>query len=193
MKKMLGSLILLLGLNMISKVTFAHCDTKDGPVVLAAIKAIEKQNLNYALIWVQPEQETELKEAFEIVMKVRVLNKDAEKLADNYFYETIVRLHRTGENMPFTGVKPAGTPIDSKILAADRAIENGNLSSLVGLVPKERQAELKKLFNKVMALKQYDVNNVQEGRKYVEAYVHFFHFAEGEGVHNPSNKNHMGH
>ena len=31
-----------------------------------------------------------------------------------------------------------------------------------------------------MSLKNFDVNNVQAGREYIEAYVQFFHFAEGE-------------
>ena len=35
--------------------------------------------------------------------------------------------------MPFTGVKPSGTPIDEKILAADKSIEIGNLSPLTGM------------------------------------------------------------
>ena len=29
-----------------------HCDTRDGPVVKAAIKALETGNLNYVLIWI---------------------------------------------------------------------------------------------------------------------------------------------
>lgn len=37
-----------------------------------------------------------------------------------------------------------------------------------------------------MLLKNFDVNNVQAGREYIEAYVQFFHFAEGEEGHNPS-------
>lgn len=185
MKKLILSLLLLAGFLILSTTSFAHCDTKDGPVVAAAIKAIEQNNINYALIWIQPAYEKELKEAFERVMKVRVLSPEAKELADNYFFETLVRLHRSGEGMPYTGVKPAGTPIDEKILAADKSIEAGNLASLNKLVPKARQAELKKRFDKVMSLKQYDINNVSAGREYVEAYVQFFHFAEGEGEHSP--------
>jgi hypothetical protein len=188
MKKLILSLILLTGFILTFKTSFAHCDTKDGPVVAAAIKAIEQNNINYALIWIQPAYEKELREALESVIKVRVLSPEAEKLADNYFYETLVRIHRSGEGMPYTGVKPAGTPIDEKILAADKSIAVGNLSSLNSLVPKARKAELKKRFDKVISLKQYDINNVQAGREYVEAYVQFFHFAEGEEEHNPAHK-----
>ena len=118
-------------------------------------------------------------------MKVRVLSAEAEKLADNYLFETLVRLHRSGEGMAYTGIKPAGTLVDKKILAADKSIAVGNLSPLNDLVPKDKWAELKKRFEKVILLKNYDVNNVPAGREYIEAYVQFFHFAEGEGEHNP--------
>ena len=160
--------------------TFAHCDTKDGPVVADARKAIEKNNVNYVLKWVQAATEKEIKEAFELTMKVRALSPDAKKLSDNYFFETLVRVHRSGEGVPYTGVKPSGTPIDEKILAADKSIELGNLSPLNYFVPKDKLEELKKRFDKVMSLKKFDINNVEAGREYIEAYVQFFKFAEGE-------------
>lgn len=185
MKKVISPLFIFITLLVTSGISKAHCDTKDGPVVAAAIKAIQNNNVNYALIWVKPAYEKEIKEAFASTMKVRVLSSDAQKLADNYFFETLVRLHRSGEGMAYTGVKPTGTPIDKKILAADKSITLGNLSPLKALVPKNKFAELEKRFDKVMSLKQFDVNNLQAGRKYVEAYVQFFHFAEGEEDHNP--------
>jgi hypothetical protein len=158
----------------------AHCDTMDGPVIADAIKAIEQNNVNYVLKWVQPVNENEIKDAFVLIMKVRLQSPEAKLLADNYFFETLVRVHRSGEGVPYTGLKPSGTPVDEKILAADKSIEIGNLSPLNGLVPKGDLPELKKRFDKVMSLKNFDINNVQAGREYIEAYVQFFHFAEGE-------------
>lgn len=193
MKNLIPVFLFLLGLFISSQPSFAHCDTKDGPVVAAAIKAIEQNNINYVLIWIPPGDEKELKQAFELTMKVRGLSPEAKTLADNYFFETLVRLHRSGEGIPYTGVKPSGTPIDMKILAADKSIAAGNLSPLNDLVPKDKSAELKKRFEKVMSLKNFDVNNVQAGREYVEAYVQFFHFAEGEEEHNPGHLEESGH
>ena len=77
-------------------------------------------------------------------------------------------------------MKPSGTPIDDKILAADKSIEIGNLSPLKNMVSKDILQELTKRFNKLMSLKNFDVNNVAAGREYIEAYVQFFKFAEGE-------------
>jgi len=174
------SLLLFSVLFLFSKVTFAHCDTMDGPVIADAKKAIMEKNVNYVLKWVRPQDEAEIKYAFNLSMKVRVLSPEAKELSDKYFFETLVRVHRNGEGVPFTGVKPTGTPIDEKILAADKSIEIGNLSPLNNMVPKEKQPELTERFKKVMSLRNFDVNNVEAGREYIEAYVQFFHFAEGE-------------
>ena len=186
MKSIVSSVLLFNVLLIFSHASFAHCDTKDGPVVAAAMQAIKHNNINYALIWVKPAYEREIKDAFESTMKVRVLSDEAEKLADNYFLETLVRLHRVGEGITYTGIKPPGTPVDKKILASDKSIALGNLSPLKGLVPENKWKELKKRFEKVLLLKNYDVNNIAAGRKYIDAYVQFFHFAEGEGEHNQS-------
>ena len=51
------------------------------------------------------------------------------------------------------------------------------------MIEKEKLPELKERFEKVIALKNFDVNNVEAGRKYIEAYVKFFKFAEGEEDH----------
>jgi len=70
--------------------------------------------------------------------------------------------------------------VDDKIIAADKSIEIGNLSPLKDKVPEEMLPELTERFEKVMALRNFDVNNVKAGREYVESYVRFFKFAEGE-------------
>jgi hypothetical protein len=152
----------------------------DGPLIKDAMQAIGQNNVNYVLKWVSSENETEIKNVFNLMMKVRELSPEAKDIAEKYFFETLVRIHRSGEGMPFTGVKPHGTPIDEKVLAADKSIEIGNLSPLTDLVAKDILPELTKRFDKVMSLKNFDVNNVEAGREYIEAYVRFFKFAEGE-------------
>jgi hypothetical protein len=168
--------ILILSTN----VTFAHCDTMDGPLVADARKAMEQNNVNYALKWVSAASESEIRDAFTLVMKVRGLSHEAKELSEKYFFDILVRIHRTGEGVPFTGVKPSGTPVDEKILAADKSIEIGSLSPLEGKISKDEMPELIKRFENVMSRKNFDVNNVEAGREYIEAYVHFFKFAEGE-------------
>lgn len=86
----------------------AHCDGLDGPVVKAAQRALETRNPALVLIWVQEQDEPEIRKAFEQTLAVRALSSQARELADRFFFETLVRVHRAGEGAPFTGLKPAG-------------------------------------------------------------------------------------
>jgi len=164
-------------------VTFAHCDTMDGPLIADARKAMSQDNVNYVLKWVSAANESEIRDAFNLVMKVKGLSPEAKELSEKYFFDTVVRIHRAGEGVPFTGVKPSGTLVDEKVLAADKSIEIGNLAPLSGMVSNNDLSELTELFNKVLSLKDFDVNNIKAGRDYIEAYVQFFKFAEGEEAH----------
>jgi hypothetical protein len=173
-------LFILSMLILSTNITFAHCDTLDGPLIADARKSMGQNNVNYVLKWVSAANESGIRDAFNLVMKVKGLSPEAKELSEKYFFDTLVRIHRAGEGEPFTGVKPSGTPIDDKVLAADKSIEIGNLSPLKNMVSKDILQELTKRFNKVMSLKNFDVNNVAAGREYIEAYVQFFKFAEGE-------------
>lgn len=171
-------IILLLMLS--ANVTFAHCDTMDGPLIKDARQAIAQNNINYVLKWVSSQNEAEIKDAFRLMMKVRESGPEGKELAEKYFFETLVRIHRSGEGVPYTGIKPSGTPVDEKIMAADKSIETGNLTPLAAGISKDKLHELTIRFDKVMSLKNFDVNDVEAGREYIEAYVRFFKFAEGE-------------
>lgn len=172
--------VALIMVLVLPKKASAHCDTMDGPTAIDGKKALETKNINYALKWISPDYEEELLKIFELSIKVRSLSPEAQELADRYFLENLVRIHRAGEGAPFEGLKPSGIPIDEKVAAADKSIEIGNLSPLEGLVSHEEMHELEERFKKVVSLKDYDVNDVEAGRAYIEAYVSFFKFAEGE-------------
>ena len=172
-------MVVVINLALPKKVS-AHCDTMDGPTAIDGMKALETKNINYALKWIMPEWEEELASIFNLSLKVRHLNDDAKELADRYFLENLVRIHRAGEGAPFAGLKPAGIPIDEKVAAADKCIEIGNVSPLEGLVSPEEMPELEKRLKKALTLKDFDLNDVRAGREYIEAYVSFFKFAEGE-------------
>lgn len=179
--KTFATLVVAVGIMIFSPLTAsAHCDTMDGPTVKDGIKAMDENNVNYVLKWVMPEYEKEITDKFNLSMKVKDLSPESKELAEQYFFSELVRLHRAGEDAPFDGLKPSGTPIDEKVKAADESIAVGNLSPLEGLIEEEKIPELTERFEKIMALKDFDVNNVEEGREYIEAYVMFFKFAEGE-------------
>ncbi|MDS0525819.1 DUF6448 family protein [Clostridium sp. SHJSY1] len=192
--KIISTLLIALTLVVsIPTMASAHCDTMDGPTITDAKKAIESNNVKYVLKWVTPENEKEISKIFDLTMRVKGLNSEAKELSENYFFENLVRIHRAGEGAPYTGIKPSGTVIDPKEAAADKSIEAGNLSPLENLVEKERMPELKEKFEKVTSLKNFDANNVEAGREYVEAYVKFIHFAAGEeeeGAHHATETGH---
>lgn len=156
----------------------AHCDGLDGPVVRAARQALQTNNVNLVLIWVQPADEPELRSAFQQTLAVRKLSPESSTLADRYFFETLVRLHRAGEGAPYTGLKPAGRDLGPAIPAADQAIESQSTDALEALLWKEMREGLRAAFARVQARRKYDPNDVSAGREYVKAYVEYIHFAE---------------
>jgi len=158
----------------------AHCDTAEGPAVKDGRKALTTGDINYALKWIAADGEAELRDVFGKALKVRTLGADAAELADRLFLETMVRIHRMGEGVGFTGIQPAGTQIDPVVTAADEAIVRSSDADLLPMVPQERRAELDKRFHAAVAIKDFDVDDVAAGRRYLAAYVSFFKYAEGE-------------
>jgi Family of unknown function (DUF6448) len=157
---------------------FAHCDSLDGPVVQAARQAIASGDVNLVLPWIPPDQDSTIRQAFLRTMSVRTLNITAQELADTWFFETLVRVHRAGEGAAYEGLKPAGTEVGGAIRAADKALATGDVQTLEKKLTSAVQQGLRERFSRVQQSKGYHPANVNDGRKYVAAYVDFIHFAE---------------
>ena len=156
----------------------AHCDTLDGPVVAAARMALLRGEITPVLKWVKKDAEPELRAAFQQTLTVRVANPKARELADRYFFETLVRLHRAGEGAPYTGLKPAGAQTEPAVEGADKALETGSIDAVIKLVTGDVAAGIRARFNRtVEARKQADAS-VEAGREFVEAYVDYIHYVE---------------
>ena len=164
----------LLGSNNL----FAHCDGMDGPVITAAKQALETGDVNLVLIWVSKKDEVEIRKAFQKTLAVRKLNPEAKELADMYFFETLVRIHRAGEGEPYTGIKPAGRDLGPAIPAADKAIADGKLEPLYKILTDKIHEGLHGKFEEVIKKKDFKKNDVDAGRGFVEAYVPFVHYVE---------------
>jgi phosphotransacetylase len=171
------SVVLLIAVSAFNT-TFAHCDSVEGPVVKAAQKTLETGNINYVLVWVRAEDEQEIKAMFDSVNKVRALSPEAKELADMYFFETVVRVHRMGEGVGYTGLKPVGYQPEEGIEAADIAIAENSLEPIYAHLDEEQNPKVKEYFAELQSKKDYDVNDLKAGREYVEAYVHFIHYVE---------------
>lgn len=156
----------------------AHCDTMDGPVVMAAQRALATSDLDHVLAWVRAQDEPEIRHVFEHTLRVRSLNDEARTLADRFFFETVVRIHREGEGAPYTGLKPAGTDHGPAIAAADLAVESGSLTEVEGLLLHAIRDELRERYAAMLAKRDFAVSDVEAGRRYVEAYVSYIHFVE---------------
>lgn len=156
-----------------------HCDGLDGPVVTAARKALEARDVKPVLMWVQKADEAEVSLAFDRALAVRKLGAQAKDLADLYFFETLVRIHRAGEGAPYTGLKPAGRDLGPAIPAADRAIETGDLKPVSTLLANTMNAGLSERFGQLLEARRHVGDDVEGGRRYVAAYVQFIHYVEG--------------
>lgn len=158
----------------------AHCDTLDGPVVAAARVALEKRDVKPVLGWVKQADEAEISSAFKKTIGVRGRSAEARDLADTWFFETLVRVHRAGEGAPFTGLKPAGANLPHAVVAADEALE-GKLpvDALAKHVSSQVEDGIKKRFATAMELKKVAPTSVEAGREFVEAYVQYVHYVEG--------------
>ncbi|MEP7183495.1 MAG: DUF6448 family protein [Betaproteobacteria bacterium] len=155
-----------------------HCDTLDGPLVTLAKKALEERNVNLVLPWVRPEDNSEIRHAFDHAQVVRDLGPEARSLADRHFLETLVRIHRAGEGAPFTGLKPAGLDLGPAVPAADRALKTGSADAVVKLLVDAVSAGVRARFHAAAERQTFDPNDVAAGRRYVEAYVPYVHYVE---------------
>lgn len=154
-----------------------HCDTKDGPVVKAAKKAISTGDIKYILPWASKESESEIKKAFKLTLKVRKLNKDASEIADTWFFETVVRLHRAGEGAGFTGLKPAGLDEGPVVPRAERSIEKSDPKEVISFLQKTLENQLKEMFRHVVHRKKFAEKDVDHAREYVETMLGFILFS----------------
>lgn len=123
----------------------AHCDTMGGPVIADAKIALETRDLTPALKWVKPEHEGEIRAAFTLTLKARAQGPEAHELADRFFFETLVRVHREGEGARYTGLKPMEA-VEPITVESDKALESGNLDTLMKSLQKNTAKGVRRRF-----------------------------------------------
>lgn len=150
----------------------AHCDRENGPVAVAAKEALKTGEIDKILIWVGEEQEQELREKFQQSLEVYKTGGASAELAEKYFMETAVRLHRAAEGMPFDGLKPAG-PNPPDIEAAEKALQTGNFEPVKSLLCNALEEESLKWFEKARLSEDRKEESVAAGREWVDNYVKY--------------------
>jgi Family of unknown function (DUF6448) len=157
---------------------YAHCDTLEGPVVETAKKALVSGDVTPLLKWVAADDEQMIHTAFQKTLDVRKLGAQAQDLADMYFFETLVRIHRAGEGAPYTGLKP-GAAVDPAVALADKALESGSVDKLVNILSDATAKGIRERFHRALKAKKHADESVTAGREFVESYVIFTHYIEG--------------
>lgn len=163
---------------LISNSASAHCDSMSGPVVKDAQAALANKTIDPVLKWVGENDETAIRKAFEMTLAVRGESEAAKTVADSYFFETLVRIHRATEGEGFTGLKPAGS-VAPVIAATDRALENGKGKKLADETAAAVRERIHQRFADAYSKRQVADNSVEQGREYVKAYVELTHFLVG--------------
>jgi len=186
MRKTLLMLVVVAAIAALPGVASAHCDTLNGPVVRAARLALEAGDVTPVLKWVPAAAEAEMRAAFSQTIEVRKPGGPARELADTWFFETLVRLHRAGEGEPYTGLKPAAA--DPAFDAADHALETTSADALVKLVSSHVSEGIRTRFARAAEARKHAEHNVDAGRAYVAAYVDFLHYVEA--LHNAGTGGH---
>lgn len=167
----------------------AHCDSYDGPVIQEALHALETGEVAPLLKWVDEKDEKEIVSLFDKAVALKSGDSGSYEIVKKHFLETLVRIHRESEGAPFTGLKPAGsvTPV---VQMADQSIESGDAKILTEKLMAHLQKEIQTKFAHLHKAEQTKENSVEDGRKYVAAYVEYTHFLEavhdiiaGEGGH----------
>jgi hypothetical protein len=145
-----------------------HCDSLDGPVVTAAKETLEAGDVNLILPYVPKDGEAEIARAFEKMMKIRA-DEAVREIADLYFFETVVRIHRMGEGASYTGLKPAGLSEGPVIPVAEEAIESGSPDELINVLSNMLREEITDRFHHMLHLKEHADKSVDDAREYVDA------------------------
>jgi hypothetical protein len=188
--RLVAAIIVCIGVWFVPDTADAHCDTLDGPVVATAVAALGKGDVTPVLKWVRKQDESEIRELFKKTLSVRSKGPEAGELADRYFFETLVRIHRAGEGAPYTGLQPAGS-VEPSIAAADKALETGSADRLVTMITEAAAKGIRERFAHVAEARKHAEESIEAGRKFVEAYVDYTHYVER--LHNDATAHHAHH
>lgn len=146
-----------------------HCDSMDGPVVTAARAALEREDVDLALPYVPAAGEEEVRSAFDIAVKARTQGPEARIVADRFFFEAVVRIHRAGEGAAFTGLKPSGLDVGPVIPIAERAIASDSPEELIAFLVNAVQNEIVDRFELLRDTRRSRDESVAAARDYVNA------------------------
>ena len=108
----------------------------------------------------------------------------------DWYFKTVNRLHRSGERVLYTCIKPDDLDESQIVPKVERAIEIGDVEEIIRAIPPIREGDLTQRLRNVMDKKNYDVNNVAAGRAYVSAFIDFIVYVHNLSTSIPGEEGH---
>ncbi len=172
-------LFLFLAFTLLLPITaYGHCDSVAGPVAKDVRAALDSGQIAPVLKWVRAEDEAELRAAFGQALLARKSGKEAALVADQFFLETAIRLHRASEGQPYTGVKSATVAEEPAPALVDAALKNGSFEHVQQEVLANLNEGLRQRIEKLQVASKTMNQSAESGRQYVRAYVELVHYVE---------------
>ena len=176
--------------------SWAHCDSVAGPVAKDVKLALELGQVSPVLKWIRAADEPELRAAFDRAISVRKNGPEAASLADQFFLETAVRLHRASEGEPYTGLKPASAADEPAPAIVDAALRTNSFEAVTDSVTSGIRTELDKRIEALKRARAHAGDSPAQGREYVRNYVELVHYIErlqSSATSHESTEGHAGH
>jgi len=170
-----------------------YYNSENGPVIIAAKKALETGNPNYVLIWVPEESENTLKNLLEKTFCERSTRKNIQNRGIDWYFESVNRLHFTCRWPHCPGMTSDGSDMKMIVSMVERAFETGNCEEICGVLPIAHTAEVKLRFHNVMNKRNYTVDDIAAGRAYVSAFIAFIAYLHNLSSVNPEESDHTLH
>jgi hypothetical protein len=159
-------------------VSWAHCDSVAGPVAKDVKLALESGNVSPVLKWIRTADEPELRAVFNRAISVRRSGAEAASLADQFFLETAIRLHRASEGEPYTGIKPASAANEPAPAMVDAALRANSFDGLTESAASAIKMEVDKRIEALKRARAHAEDSPALGREYVRSYVELVHYLE---------------
>jgi hypothetical protein len=127
-------------------------DILDRPVVAAARKALELDDVEVILAAVPAEGEDEARATFDLVRKARRQGPEARQIADLFMYQAAARIQRRSGNLAQLDVDLRGLDLVPVVALAQQAVDTGNPDELVEFLDKFIRTQVMQRFRHVLQL-----------------------------------------
>ena len=143
----------------------------DGPLMRAALKALETGDAGHILIWIPADSENTLRNILEKACCDRTIHPKARSPVADWYFLTVSRLHSRCYGLQDLNMSTK-TPEEKKIIClAERTCRSGNFPEITREIPDTPDGEIQRQFSIVMRMKDFDPKDTAAGRAWVTAFT----------------------